>query len=243
MAALGGLVAGVAHEINTPIGTSITVASTLADETKIFSQAVAQGQLKRSLLTNYLELAEESTQLMLGNLHRAGALIQNFKQIATDQEYLEQRQFNLKSYLEEIALSLAPTLKQTPHTLSVAGDETLTIESYPGALAQIATNLVMNSLAHAYPTAAPGQLRWEVHPEGAQVQIVYSDDGCGIEPENLSKIFEPFFTTARHQGGTGLGLNIVYNLVTQKLQGTIAVHSEVGLGTRFVITLAQLVNK
>ena len=238
MAALGGLVAGVAHEINTPIGTSITVASTLADETKIFSQAVAQGQLKRSLLTNYLELAEESTQLMLGNLHRAGALIQNFKQIATDQEYLEQRQFNLKSYLEEIALSLAPKLKQTPHTLSVAGDETLTIESYPGALAQIATNLVMNSLAHAYPTGEPGQLRFEVYPEGQQINIVYSDDGCGIEPENLGKIFEPFFTTARHQGGTGLGLNIVYNLVRQKLQGTIAVNSEVGLGTRFIITLA-----
>ncbi len=137
MAALGGLVAGVAHEINTPLGTSITVASTLAEETQSFLKAVKQGQLKRSVLNNYLDLASESTQLMLSNLARAGELIGSFKQIATDQSNLEQRRFHLKQYLCEVALSLTPQLKQTPHTLTIEGSEDITIESYPRALAQL----------------------------------------------------------------------------------------------------------
>ena len=236
MAALGGLVAGVAHEINTPIGTSITVASTLADETQNFTKAIAQGQLKRSVLNNYLDLAGESTQLMLSNLSRAGELIQSFKQIAADQSNLEYRCFNLKGYLKEIALSLAPQMK-TSYTLTVEGDETIKIDSYPGALAQIVTNLVTNSLTHGYPSEEAGNFTLGIRQEGDKIQLEYSDDGCGIEEENLGKIFEPFFTTARSKGGTGLGLHIVYNLVTQKLQGTIEVDSQVGLGTKFVITI------
>ncbi|NER06997.1 MAG: GAF domain-containing sensor histidine kinase, partial [Okeania sp. SIO3C4] len=241
MAALGGLVAGVAHEINTPIGTSITVASTLADETNNFIKALAQGQLKRSVLNKYLELAGESTQLMLSNLGRAGELIQSFKQIAADQSNLEHRRFNLKEYLKEIALSLAPQFT-TDHTLTVEGDETIKINSYPGALAQVVTNLVTNSLIHGYPAEETGKLLLEVCQESDKIKIEYSDDGCGIEEENLGKIFEPFFTTARSKGGTGLGLHIVYNLVTQKLQGTIEVNSQIGLGTRFVITIPLSVN-
>ncbi|MDY7003002.1 MAG: ATP-binding sensor histidine kinase [Cyanobacteriota bacterium] len=241
MAALGGLVAGVAHEINTPIGTSITVASTLADETQNFTKAITQGQLKRSLLNNYLELAGESSQLMLSNLGRAGELIQSFKQIATDQSNLEHRHFKLKKYLKEIALSLAPQFT-TSHTLTVEGDETIKINSYPGALAQVVTNLVTNSLTHGYPAGETGKLLLEVCQERDKIKIEYSDDGCGIEEENLGKIFEPFFTTARSKGGTGLGLHIVYNLVTQKLQGTIEVDSQIGLGTRFVITIPLSVN-
>lgn len=236
MAALGGLVAGVAHEINTPIGTSITIASTLADETKNFTEAIAQGKLKRSVLNNYLELAGESTQLMLSNLGRAGELIQSFKQIAADQSNLEHRCFNLKEYLKEIALSLAPQFT-TSHTLTVEGDETIKINSYPGAFAQVVTNLVTNSLTHGYPGGETGKLLLEVCQKSDKIKIEYSDDGCGIEEENLGKIFEPFFTTARSKGGTGLGLHIVYNIVTQKLQGTIEVHSQVGLGTRFFITI------
>ena len=243
MAALGNLVAGVAHEINTPVGTSITVASTLADETQTFINAVRGGQLKRSVLNNYLELAEESTQLMLSNLHRAGDLIQSFKQIANDQSCLERRCFHLQKYVEEIALSLDPQLKQTPHTLTVEGDETLTIESYPGVLAQIVTNLVTNSLTHAYPSSEAGQLRFDIGREGDKVKIEYKDNGCGIEEENLGKIFEPFFTTARHRGGTGLGLHIVYNLVTQKLQGIIDVRSKINEGTLFIVTLPQFFDR
>ncbi|MEH1775337.1 trifunctional serine/threonine-protein kinase/ATP-binding protein/sensor histidine kinase [Nostoc sp.] len=242
MAALGGLVAGVAHEINTPVGTSITVASTLADETRSFITAVEQGQLKRSVLNNYLEIAKESTDLILSNLNRAGELVQSFKQVAVDQTSLEQRTFVVKQYLEEIVTSLNPKLKQASHTLTVAGDETVRIDSYPGALAQIITNLVMNSLTHAYQLHESGELRIQVKQEGERVVIQYSDDGCGIPQENLNKIFEPFFTTARQQGGSGLGLHIAYNLVTQKLQGTIDVYSEVEKGTLFTVTLPLSTN-
>lgn len=211
------------------------------DETKNFTEAIAQGQLKRSVLNNYLELAGESTQLMLSNLGRAGELIQSFKQIAADQSNLEHRCFNLKEYLKEIALSLAPQFT-TSHTLTVEGDETIKIDSYPGALAQVVTNLVTNSLIHGYPGGETGKLLLDIFQESDKIKIEYSDDGCGIEEENLGKIFEPFFTTARSKGGTGLGLHIVYNLVTQKLQGTIEVDSQVGLGTRFVITIPLSVN-
>ncbi|MEH1832276.1 MAG: HAMP domain-containing sensor histidine kinase [Nostoc sp.] len=208
----------------------------------MFVTAVEQGQLKRSVLNNYLEIARESTDLILSNLNRAGELVQSFKQVAVDQTSLEHRTFLVKQYLEEIVTSLTPKLKQASHTLTVTGDETVTINSYPGALAQIFTNLVMNSLTHAYQLHESGQLRIQVRQEGECIVIQYSDDGCGIPLENLNKIFEPFFTTARQQGGSGLGLHIVYNLVTQKLQGTIHVHSEVEKGTLFRVTLPLSIN-
>ncbi|MBD2616189.1 AAA family ATPase [Nostoc punctiforme FACHB-252] len=236
MAALGSLVAGVAHEINTPVGTSITVASTLADETRLLIASMEQG-LKRSVLNNYLEIAQESTKLILSNLNRAGELVQSFKQVAVDQTSLEQRTFLVKQYLEEIITSLTPKLKQASHSLIVTGDETASINSYPGALAQTITNLVMNSLTHAYQPGESGQLRIHVQQQDTHIVIEYSDDGCGIAPENLNKIFQPFFTTARQQGGSGLGLHIVYNLVVQKLQGTIDVRSELKKGTLFTVIL------
>ncbi|PSB00633.1 sensor histidine kinase [Merismopedia glauca] len=237
MAALGTLVAGVAHEINTPLGTSITLASALRDETQLFYSVATSGQLKRSLLNSYIEVAAESTDLILNNLQRAGELVQSFKQVAVDQSTLEQRTFQVKSYLEEVTTSLSPHLKSTLHTLSVTGDDYLAINSYPGALAQLVTNLVTNSLTHAYQAGMRGCLYFEVMQRHESCLIHYSDDGCGIPQAILGKIFEPFFTTARDRGGTGLGLHISYNLVTQKLQGTIDVKSEVGQGTQFIITL------
>ncbi|NJL43505.1 MAG: sensor histidine kinase [Pseudanabaena sp. SU_2_4] len=232
MAALGSLVAGIAHEINTPVGTSITLASTLADETQLLLAAVGAGQLRRSLLNNYLEIAEESTSLLLSNLNRAGELVQSFKQVAVDQSILEQRTFRVKHYLEEVITSLSPQFRYTSHRVTVKGDDEISIHSYSGAIAQVATNLVTNSLAHAYSNGESGQLCFDVTQENEYAIIKYSDDGCGIEPEVLGKIFEPFFSTARGKGGTGLGLNIVYNLVTQKLLGRIDVQSEVGKGTQ-----------
>jgi two-component system, NtrC family, sensor kinase len=237
MAALGSLVAGVAHEINTPIGTSITLASTLMDETRLLLSAVAAGQLKRSLLNNYFEIAQESTSLILSNLNRAGELVQSFKQVAVDQSIFDQRTFRIKPYLEEVITSLSPQFRYTSHYVTVRGDDAISIYSYPGAIAQIATNLVTNSLAHAYLNGESGQLLFNVTQENEYAIIDYEDDGCGIATEVLGKIFEPFFSTARGKGGTGLGLNIVYNLVTQKLQGRIDVQSEVGKGTQFKIAL------
>ena len=237
MAALGGLVAGVAHEINTPLGTSITVASTLKDETKLFLAQVEQGQLKRSTLNNYLSVAQESSELIVNNLYRAGELVQSFKQVAVDQTSQERRSFQIKEYLEEILLNLKPKFKQTKHTVKIIGDENLKIDSYPGAFAQVITNLIINSLVHAYQPEEAGNMQLELIEQPELLLIKYSDDGCGIPPESLKKIFEPFFTTARDRGGTGLGMHLVYNLVVQQLQGHITVESEVDRYTVFKITL------
>jgi C4-dicarboxylate-specific signal transduction histidine kinase len=209
MAALGSLVAGVAHEVNTPVGTSITLVSTLIDKTTALITTVEQGQLKRADLTNYLNIAKECGDIILTNLNSAAELVQSFKQVAVDQTNLEQRTIRVKVYLEETLFSLAPNLRQTLHTVAVTGDNAITIRSYPGALAQVVTNLVMNSLMHAYQPEEAGQMHFQVLQEANQVIIQYRDDGCGVPQEHLSRIFEPFFTTARHRGGTGLGLHIV----------------------------------
>jgi len=237
MAALGSLVAGVAHEISTPVGTSVTLASTLMDETRSLMMTVKTGQLKRSTLNNYLDIAKESTNLILNNLNRAGELVQSFKQVAVDQSSLEQRTFSVKHYLEEVVMSLSPQFRKDLHTVTIEGNDAIAIHSYPGALAQVVTNLMTNSLIHGYSQQAKGHLRFDVTKHNDQVMIEYRDDGYGIPTQILEKIFEPFFTTAREKGGTGLGLHITYNLVTQKLQGRIAVQSEVGKGTLFIIEL------
>ncbi|WP_019502996.1 sensor histidine kinase [Pseudanabaena sp. PCC 6802] len=242
MASLGGLVAGVAHEINTPVGTSITLASILIDETRLLQAAIAAKQLKQSTLNNYLEIAQESASLILSNLNRAAELVQSFKQVAVDQAIQEHRTFRLKQYLEEVVVSLSPRFKHTAHTVRIKGDESISIHSYPGAIAQVVTNLIANSLVHAYPNNQSGQLCLEVTQQGDRVIIQYDDDGCGISAEILGKIYEPFFSTARDKGGTGLGLNIVYNLVTQKLQGKIEVRSQINKGTQFEIALPLAIN-
>jgi len=243
MASLGGLVAGVAHEINTPIGIGVTAASTLADRTTEAATAYDNKQLKGSALKAYFNLAQSSSNLVLNNLNRAADLIQSFKQVAVDQSNLEKRSFAVKKYIKDTLISLKPHLKKTPHQITVNGDEQIEINSYPGAFSQIMTNLVMNSLRHAYPTGEAGNLLFKLLKLDSEHLIVeYSDDGCGILPENRDKIFEPFFTTARAQGGTGLGLHIVFNLVTQKLQGTIEVQSEIGVGTTFILNLPLQIN-
>ncbi|MCL1474561.1 hybrid sensor histidine kinase/response regulator [Argonema antarcticum] len=237
MAALGNLVAGVAHEINTPVGISVTAASTLAEDTKEFSRIYKSNQMKRTDLETFLDTAIESSSMILANLRRAADLIVSFKQVAVDQSSDFQRRFKVKEYLEEVILSLTGQLKKNKHTVTIEGDEQLTLDSYPGALSQIITNLVMNSLTHAYEKENSGHIKIEFHRLGDMVIFQYTDDGKGIASENMSKIFEPFFTTNRFQGSTGLGLYIIYNLVTQQLRGTVECESEVGVGTKFVIQL------
>ena len=237
MAALGNLVAGVAHEINTPIGISVTASSTLNEDTKEFLNTYKSGNMKRSHLEAFLDTAIESSSMILANLKRAADLIHSFKQVAVDQSSEAQRCFPVKEYLEEIILSLIGKLKNTKHTIRITGDENLTLDSYPGALSQIVTNLVMNSLIHAYDEEDFGQIHLEFKLEQEQLLLQYSDNGKGIKPEHLNQIFDPFFTTNRSQGGAGLGLHIVYNLVTQKFKGSIQCESQVGVGTTFIIKL------
>ena len=239
MAALGNLVAGVAHEINTPVGIGVTAASTLEMETQELLQHIEREELS-SEINDYLVVAEDSSQLILKSLERAANLVQSFKQVAVDQSKDEWRNFNVIEYINEVLTSLGPL--HSPHLVEVEGDTTLSMTSYPGPLSQLVTNLISNSSYHAYPDGSTGLIKISVESSTSDlVKIVYSDDGRGMHPNTLSKAFEPFFTTNRQQGGSGLGLNIVYNLVTGTLEGSLDLESEPGQGVKFTFLLPTVV--
>ncbi|MBI1209340.1 MAG: PAS domain S-box protein [Azospirillum sp.] len=236
MASLGGLVAGIAHEINTPVGTTLTAASLLADETAAITRLFGDGTIRRSDFEKFLGRAGDITQRIMINCERAAELIQSFKQVAVDQTSDERRSFNLAAYIREILLSLGPRLKKTRLEVAVDCPDDLTLNAYPGLFAQVLTNFVINSLVHGYDPDQPGKLTISVsRPVPDQILLVYRDDGKGIAPEHLSRVFDPFFTTNRSGGGTGLGLNIVYNIVRQKLKGDLSVASELGQGAVFTL--------
>jgi PAS domain S-box-containing protein len=235
MAALGGLVAGIAHEINTPVGIGVTAASVLEDETRQLAGLYRQGQMKKADLEQYMSVTERSSQMILNNLERAAELIRSFKQVAVDQSSENKRRINVKSYLEEILTSLRPSLRKARASCTVDCVEDLEIESYPGVLSQIITNLVINALTHAFDGEQNGVISIMVKKPGDRLEIEFSDNGKGMSPEVLARIFDPFFTTRRGEGGSGLGLHIVYNLVTQTLKGGITAHSQPGRGTSFAI--------
>lgn len=235
MASLGGLVAGVAHEINTPVGIGVTAASTLRVKTEEAGEQYKAGQMTNTGLQKYFEHALQSTEIILSNLHRAADLIHSFKQVAVDQTSSECRQFNVREYIDEILLSLRPKLKKTNIGVRIECPGDMIINSVPGAVSQILTNLVMNSLIHAYSEEQDGSICICVSIEDDEVLLRYSDDGRGMSEANVKRIFDPFFTTRRGSGGSGLGMHIVYNLVTQQLGGTVKVHSVEGEGTEFEI--------
>lgn len=237
MASLGNLVAGIAHEINTPVGVGVTATSHLQRVTKEFVQLYATGDLKRRDLTNYLADSEEALSIIFSNLERASQLIRSFKQVSVDQSSEAKRIFNIKQYLSELLLSLHPKLKRTQHKVTVQCDEKLQMDSFPGAFGQIITNLIMNSLIHAYEPDQAGELTITILQESDTTSLIYSDDGKGMDKDVVSQIFNPFFTTKRGMGGTGLGLYILYNLVKQQFNGTIECESELGKGTKFVIDI------
>ena len=237
MASLGGLVAGVAHEINTPVGVGVTAASHLTDEIARVRAAAANNQLTRSQFQDFLELSQQSSRMILSNLARAVELIQSFKRVAVDQSTDERRSITISEYLKEILLSLRPKLKQLPHRVEVDCPEGLQLRTVPGAWSQIITNLVLNAYSHAFTPERPGRVKISVSQHGQELLLRVEDDGLGIAEDVLPRIFDPFFTTKRGHGGTGLGLNIVYNLVSQTLGGSIEVSSEPGQGTRFNIRL------
>ena len=235
MASLGGLVAGVAHEINTPIGVGVTAASHLQEQVKTFSKKADEGQLTRRNLADFLDDAEESTRIILSNLEKAALQIRSFKQVATDQSVEEKREFFVKEYLEEILLSLRPQLKKTKINVVLDCDESLRVNSYAGAFSQIVSNLVTNSLRYAFDENDEGTIKLSYKTQGSTGFLEYIDSGKGMEPNTLQNIFEPFFTTGRGKGGTGLGMHIIYNVVTQKLKGKISCQSSPGEGVHFVI--------
>lgn len=239
MGALGNLVAGVSHEINTPIGIGVTAITYLDHKTKDFRSLYETGKMRKSDLEQFLSVLEETNAMVQLNLERASTLVRSFKQISVDQSVEVKRTFHLQDYLEGIIASLKPSLKKSRLRVVVHNDSQLYLYTYPGALSQIITNLVMNSLNHAYEPEEEGTLSIQVTDAGDHIQLAYSDDGKGMTPAVLDQIFEPFFTTSRGQGGTGLGMNIVYNLVTQSLNGTIQCFSRLGQGSLFMITIPK----
>ena len=237
MAALGDLVAGVAHEINTPLGIGVTGISYLNDSTKAFKKRFAAGEATKTDLETFMEDCEEASQVTLSNLKRAAKLVAGFKQIAVDQSSDEKRIFNIKQYINEILFSLYPRIKNTKHSVNVDAPEDLEINSYPGAFSQVLTNLVINSLLHGFEDIEKGQITITVKKDDHSLILRYDDNGKGMTQEQQKKIFDPFFTTKRGSGGTGLGMHLVFNLVNKKLNGEIRCTSTLDEGTFFTITV------
>jgi signal transduction histidine kinase len=241
MAALGQLVAGVAHEINTPVGLVVTGISQLTEETATTRRKLEENALKRSDLDRYLELAQDLGQMIFSNSNRAANLVQSFKLVAVDQANDERRAFRIAEYLEDNIMSLGPKLRQAGHEVSVDCPPDLTMDGFPGAFSQIITNLLVNSAVHGFAPEAAGHIAIQVRlKEDDQIELVYRDDGKGIAKEAQGRIFDPFFTTNRGGGSTGLGMHIVYNLVTVQLKGAIALSSEPGQGVRFTLTFPRV---
>jgi PAS domain S-box-containing protein len=236
LASLGRLVAGVAHEINTPIGISVTVNSALEGEYKKIEDLLEEGKLSKSALDRFLSRVGEATVLMGRTLETASDLVQNFKQVSADQISSQRRIFDLNIVISELLATLAPTYKQ--HQLLQDIPLGIKLDSYPGSLSQVVTNLTTNAVKHGYQDEDNGIITITVKQTSKDsVQITFADDGAGISSENLDKVFEPFFTTRRGSGGTGLGLNIVHNIMTSILGGRIKVESTVGKGTVFIMDL------
>lgn len=240
LAALGHLVAGVAHELNTPLGNARVVASALGKELNSFAVAAQSGSLRRSQVSTFLERGREAVDLLERNTARAADLITNFKQVAVDQTSVRRRRFDLHEAVEGLVIALRPQFKRTAHRIELDIPPDLELDSYPGPLEQVIANLVENSLLHGFQGVASGCIRIRARAvDPAHVRLEYVDDGVGIPPDHAKRVFEPFFTTRLGQGGSGLGLHIVYNLVTGVLGGTVELDSPPGGGVVFTFTLPR----
>ena len=237
MAALGSMVAGVAHEINTPIGICVTAASIFEEETQDIILQAEKGKLSKLVFESYTKKSLDSVQIMAYNLQRACDLIDNFKQVAVDQTSHERRIFNVNTYLKAIVNSLTPqTQGQVKHVL-IDCSEVLELDSFPGALSQVITNLITNSVKYGFDGITNGVISIKVEVSADYMTIRYQDDGKGIPEKLHKKIFEPFYTTGRDSGGSGLGLHIIYNIIVQLFKGTIICHDCQGNGVVFEIML------
>lgn len=240
MSQLGQLVAGVAHEINTPIGIAVTAATALMDRIERLENDISTSSLTKSSLETSLQYHKECGDLIYSNLKRAASLIQTFKEISVDQSSESRRVFNLYNYLNEVIASLLPELKYYQVNVDIQGDEAFDFDSYPGTFGQLLTNFVMNSLKHGFDKNKQQCIDIVFTLDEQYIYLTYQDDGVGVCEAVLPKIFDPFYTTQRSEGGTGLGLNIVYNLVTQRLSGTIHCTSTVNKGIKFFIKIPKI---
>lgn len=236
-AALGTLVSGIAHELNTPIGNALLVGSTLSDITKKLHAATNTGLTKR-VLNEFFEDALKGTDILIQNLERSATLIASFKQLSADQHSGQRREFNLKAVLEETALAMAPRLKHTHHQLLLEVDDDINMNSYPGPLSQVIMNFINNAVLHAFEGIDAGTMRLTAHVTSEdRVTIRFEDNGLGISASVLRRIFEPFFTTKLGKGGSGLGMHLAYNVVTQAFGGKIDIQSEPQRGTTIILDL------
>lgn len=230
MASLGDLVAGIAHEINTPIGICVTAASHLDEELKALFAAYQSGKMTESQFRGFLELLRDGLQILMSNTARASTLVKSFKQVAVDQSSDAIRDLELVQYIQEIIQSLRPRLKNTKHKVEVNGLSSIMLHTHAGAISQILSNLILNSLIHGFEHMEQGQIVITVQEDGDDALLDYADNGCGLSDEALTRLFEPFYTSKRGQGGSGLGTHIVYNLTTGALKGTVRAESQQGLG-------------
>jgi len=237
LAALGALMAGVAHELNTPIGNSLLIASTLEQKTEELETALKGPGLRKSELLSYIDDARRASALVMRGLHSAADLVSSFKQVAVDRTTEQRRVFNLHQVTHEIVATVMNRIRKDHHSIAFEVPESIALDSYPGPFGQVVTNLINNALLHGFDGREAGQMRLVAStPAPGRVLIAFSDDGDGIAPEHLGRIFDPFFTTKLGQGGSGLGLSISYNIVTSLLGGQIAVDSS-GAGTTFTLDL------
>ncbi|NQZ88681.1 MAG: DUF4154 domain-containing protein [Colwellia sp.] len=238
MASLGTLTAGVAHEINTPLGIAVTSTSSALESTQKIREHFEQNKITRSEMENYFDGMEKASNLNTNALERVIELLNNFKQVAADQMVGEEREIDLVHYIEEVMSTLSAEMKRFRVNYQYSGVSEFIISTIPGALAQVLTNLVTNALKHAFEDKNVGNISIELSKtKDNTAMIVFKDDGQGMTQHVLDNIFEPFFTTKRNSGGTGLGMNIVYNIISQKLQGTIKIESKLEQGANFYITL------
>ena len=237
MASLGGLVAGVAHEINTPIGIGITAITHFIEMNKNIIKLYDKNEMSQEEFEDFLKTSKELAQMIFVNLNKTATLIKSFKQVSVDQISEDKRCFNLKEYINDTLLSISNITKKTEIDIKVEGNSNIMLNSYPGAFSQVISNLVINSIRHAYGIKDKGCILINIESKNKNLIINYKDDGKGIKKEHLSKIFNPFFTTNRESGGTGLGLNIIYNIINNNLKGKITCVSEEGKGVLFKIII------
>ena len=237
LAALGSLVAGIAHELNTPIGNGLTVASSMSESTRNIHSKMESG-LTRGSLEEFLNEMQEGSHLVVASLDRASELVASFKQVAMDRTSAQRRRFNLAAMLSETRLTLSPMFKHTPYTVSIHIQEDIQLNSYPGPLGQVITNLFNNALIHAFEGFDTGEIIVTAEKaDNDNVILKVNDNGKGISEEHLSRIFDPFFTTKLGEGGNGLGMHIVHNIISGVLGGSISIESTLGLGTTFVMNI------